>query len=227
MYGREYGMYKLHGEKHPCDCDTQITLRKHYLIAGIGDQYQRLDWDAEYDGDENASFGVEQYLENWKNLRRHGMGIEFTSPNLGVGKTFAATHIAKFLIKQGEKVKFVHFKDVISAFEKSNAEEIEEELKSVTYLVLDEVLAPVSPAQANLFGPKFEELIRHRTNLNLPTIMTTNLTEDQLKESYPRTYSLLQAKQVRIPMKGSDQRRGQVASHNLELALNGEIRPIT
>jgi hypothetical protein len=43
-YGREYGTYKLDGEVHPCDCDEQIALRKHYLLANIGDQYMRLNW---------------------------------------------------------------------------------------------------------------------------------------------------------------------------------------
>lgn len=223
---RVNGTYKLDGVEHACDCEEQILLRKHYLLAGIGDQYMRLNWDKEFSGDPNAGSMVATYLDNLEAMRMNGMGIEFSAPELGVGKTFAATHIAKVLIKNGQRVKFVHFIDMVETFKKSDAEALEEELRKVTYLVLDEVLPPVSAAQGNLFAPKLESIIRHRTNFNLPTIMTTNLTKAQLEEHYPRTYSLLAAKQIRVEMDGKDMRKGEINTRNLELIENGERRPI-
>lgn len=227
VYGWENGTFQLFGKTYPCDCQNQMELRKHYLLAGIGDQYMRLNWDKDFTGDPDTIEYVKSYLDGWESFRLHGMGVEFASPKLGVGKTFAATHIAKYMIKQGEKVQFVHFKEVINSFEKSNAEEIEEKFRSVTYLILDEVTSPVSAASSNLFSSKLEDLVRHRTNFNLPTIMTTNLTQDELLEAYPRSYSLLAAKQLRIPMKGDDKRIDSLNISNLDLALNNEVRPIS
>jgi DNA replication protein DnaC len=227
-YGREYGTYTLNGEVYPCNCDQQINLRKHYLLANIGDQYQRLDWDRDY-RDEEVKDAVQAYLDAWPRLKLQGMGLEFASPKLGVGKTFAATHVGKELVKLGERVYFLPFYQMVGVYslppEDRRAEE--QRLRDCTVLVLDEVIAPNTEAQSYLFSGKFEELIRDRTNFNRVTIMTTNLTPERLHDIYPRTYSLLEAKQYRIIMDGEDARQGTVKQRNLEMANLGEVRPIT
>lgn len=220
------GTYRYKGETYPCDCEQQIQLRKHYLLANIGDQYQRLDW-AEFSGTVDASDAIETYLGEWPSFRHHGMGLEFTSTRLGTGKTFAATHVGKELIKRGERVYFIPFLEVISLYSRDDRDEQEERLRDTTVLILDEVVPPYTTAQERLFASKFEELIRHRTNFNLPTVMTTNIEPAKLREVYPRPYSLLEAKQVRIRMDGEDARVNFIASENLELAMNGEVRKIT
>jgi DNA replication protein DnaC len=228
VYGFENGTYRFRGEEHECDCDTQMALRKHYLLANIGDQYMRLDW-RDYDGAQSVRDAVALYLDNWPSFKLNGMGVEFSSSNLGVGKTFAATHIGKELIKRGELVYFKPFLEIISLYEKDPDYRHREEnhLRDTTVLILDEVVPPISSAQGQLFATKFEELIRHRTNFNRVTIMTTNLAPEKLLDSYPRTYSLLEAKQMRIEMAGSDARQGKIAWENVELAANSEVRPIT
>jgi DNA replication protein DnaC len=211
--------------EYECDCETQIALRKHYLLANIGDQYQRLDW-ADYDGPESVRETVRLYLEGWKTAQVNGMGITFEGTQ-GSGKTFAATYIAKELIKQGVKAYFIPFIEVISAYKRQNAEEYEQKLKTAPLLVLDELIPPEPGPQAALFARRYEELIRHRTNFNLPTIVTTNLSEQELEKLYPRTYSLLAAKQIPVKVENDDARRGKIAKENLELLVNDERRPIT
>ncbi len=56
--------------------------------------------------------------------------------------------------------------------------------------------------------------------------MTTNLTPDALRDHYPRPYSLLEAKQLRIEMAGSDARKNFISLENIELVANGECRPL-
>jgi len=205
-----------------------MQLRKHYLLANIGDQYMRLDW-RDYDGAQSVRDSVDLYLDKWTGFKLNGMGVEFASPNLGVGKTFAATYVGKELIKRGELVYFKPFLEIISLYEKDPDYRHREEdrLRDTTVLILDEVVPPVSTAQGQLFATKFEELIRHRQNFNRVTIMTTNLTPEKLRETYSRTYSLLEAKQMRIEMVGQDARMGKIAMENIELVANGEVRPIT
>lgn len=221
------GEYKLHGEVRECDCETQIALRKHYLLANVGDQYMRLDWNENNRLSERTKNVVKEYLEKWDSFKRNGMGLEFTSKKLGTGKTFAATYVARELIKRGERVFFIPFLEIISAYNADNRHELENRLKNTTVLVLDEVVPPNTQAQAGLFAAKFEELIRHRTNFNKPTVMTTNLEPAKLRATYPRPYSLLEAKQVRVPLDGEDARVTFINEENLELAMNEEIRPIT
>jgi DNA replication protein DnaC len=228
VHGRENGTYQFRGTVFECDCDIQMLLRRHYLLAGIGEQYQRLDWE-DFRGTPAVREAVGMFLDKWQNFKLHGMGLEFSSPNLGVGKTFAATHVGKELIKRGEKVIFMPFLEIIGLLGRDvdfrTAQE--DRLRDSAVLILDEVVPPYTQAQGNLFSAKFEELIRYRTNFNRVTIMTTNLTPNKLHEHYPRTYSLLEAKQIRIEMGGKDARQDFIGMENIELVANGEVRPIT
>lgn len=219
------GVYKFRGYTYDCDCEMQMLLRRHYLAANIPDEYQRLDFN-DYDNDEVKEV-VTGYVSNFVHFKLNGMGLEFFGKMLGTGKTFMATYVGKELIKQGENVFFTSFREVLSSYEKSNREELEARLREASVLILDEVIPPWTQAQRQFFAEHFETLVRHRTNFNLPTIMTTNIEPEELAEIYPRSYSLLDAKQLRIEMAGNDARQGQIAKENLELALNGEVRPIT
>lgn len=228
VHGWENGTYRYRGEKHRCDCQTQMDLRIHYFLANIGDQYQRLDWNT-FHGSEDVKDAVSLFLSKWDRFKQNGMGLEFSSANLGVGKTFAATHVGKELVKRGEAVLFMPFLEVISLLgrDQEYRNQQEDRLRDTTVLILDEVVPAWTDAQHNLFSGKFEELIRHRTNFNRVTIMTTNLSPSKLHDEYPRTYSLLEAKQIRVEMRGEDARQTFIAQENIELIANDEVRPIT
>lgn len=225
VWGWENGTYRYQGKDNECNCEQQMALRRQYLLARIPVEYQKLDWMA-YDGSPKATKTIAEYLFKWKTAKGNGMGLEFGGRSLGVGKTWAATYVAKELIKQGERVYFVPFGSIISSYQKSNAEEIENTLKSTTVLVLDEVGKPSTAAQNELFSSRFEDLIRHRTNYNLPTILTTNLEEEELLSYYPRPYSLLSHKQIRVQIEGDDARKGKMQLENIEIFANEETRPL-
>lgn len=154
------------------------------------------------------------------------MGLELRGRQLGVGKTFAATYVGKELIKRGEDVFFIEFRDLISAFSKPDAYEIDTRLRETNVVIIDEVKPPTTVRQGDLFSEQLEGTVRHRTNWNAVTVMTTNMTDDELRDIYPRIYSLLSAKQFRVDMEGTDFRMGKLEVENQELALNGEVRPI-
>lgn len=219
--------YHYLGEDHPCDCEEQEALFRHYLLARIPQEYMNLGLDNYY-GDEDALAAAKAYLEKWPNFRKHGMGMGFYSKAQGTGKTFLACYLARELVKLGESVCYVYFRNVVSTYELPYEARKDEEdrLRDCTVLILDEVARPVSEAQRVLFGEKFEELIRHRSNYNKVTILTTNLTPPELDDIYPRTYSLLAAKEQSIKVAGNDARKEGVWSVNKELVENGEVRPI-
>jgi DNA replication protein DnaC len=219
------GQYRFRGELHDCDCERQILLRQHYTLANIPQQYQRLDW-SDYDGSKDARDAVKLFLDKWDSFLANGVGLEFAGHGLGTGKTFAATHIAKELIKRNVRTYFISFLELVTAF--AGDEASVEQIKNAPLLVLDEVVPGLmSQAQATFLAEKLEVVIRYRTNWNLVTIMTTNLEEEQLAEKYPRVYSLLEAKQIRVVLKGEDQRMTKVGMENIEIAANGEVRPLT
>jgi DNA replication protein DnaC len=219
------GTYRYMGEEHKCDCDAQMALRARYLVANIGEQYQRLSWD-EWNGCEDTKTVVDTYLNGWEQFFKQGIGIEFYSSALGTGKTFAATHIGKQLIKQNQSVYFIPFIEMAAAFDRHDSDYIANRIRESGFVILDEVIPPISEAQRAFFGVQLEALIRHRTNNNLPTIMTTNMDQETLHAAYPRTYSLLSAKQIRQEVKGTD-RRESIGLQEMEIIANGETRPIT
>jgi len=206
-----------------------VLLFRHYLLARIPQEYMILDiadWKNE-EGEEALEVAAD-YLEKWEDLRRYGMGLGFYGPQ-GTGKTFLSMWIAKKLLQKGESVYCTSFRSMVNVFELPIAERKEEEerLRDCTILVLDEIARPISNGQQGLFAEKFEELVRYRSNYNKVTILTTNLAPEELDEIYPRTYSLLRAKERSIQVKGKDARRDHVWSLNRELAENHERRPIT
>lgn len=221
---RPQSQYKLYGELHDCDCETQIKLRRAYLAANIGDQYQELNWD-DYQRDQEVRDAVASYLTSWEAYRDNGIGLSFTSRTLGTGKTFAATYVGKELIKKAQRVFFIMFVDMVSAFER-DGDRLEAKMKSIHYLLLDDVLKPFTERQRDFYALRLESIIRHRTNFNLPTIITTNLDADELEQWYPRTFSLLSLKNIEVKMTGNDAR--QAIHWDLKaIAQNGEKRPVT
>lgn len=202
-------------------------LRKHYLLSNIPDQYMRLDWERDFMGDEAAKDTVALYLDKWPSFKLNGMGVEFAGSGLGVGKTFAATTIAKELVKRKEEVFFLPFNQMLHAMRYEDTE-ILSNLDRVNVLILDEVQPPPNEQLRNVMANHFESIIRNRTNYNGVTILTTNMDEGTCNSEYPRVYSLLKAKRFRrVEMEGNDARQSKIANRDLELILNDEVRPIS
>lgn len=180
-------------------------------------------------GDGNALAEAQGYLDKWIDYRAHGVGLGFYSESQGTGKTFLATYVARQLLKLGEPVYYINFRNIVSMFSSPYDVRIEEEasIKDALVLVIDEVAESYSAAQRALFAEKFEEIIRYRTNYGKVTVLTTNLTPEKLDEEYPRTYSLLAAKEKHINVNGKDARRHDgIWTLMQELIENGERKGI-
>lgn len=219
--------FRYYGEDYLCDCQTQIDLYRHYLLAHIPEEYMRLQ-ESDYYGDEGAWEETSKYIEKWDDFRHHGLGIGYYSHRQGTGKTFLATRVGRELVKRGESVFYIGYRDLVSLFEDPYEirAPLEDRIKHNTLLILDEVVPSISTAQHNLFAEKLEEVVRYRSNYNRVTLLTTNMKPGELDEEYPRTYSLLAAREKHIQVAGNDARR-EIWDVNTELAENGERRPIT
>lgn len=222
----EYGhlAYKFEGDIHTCECEQQVLLTKHYLLANIPTQYHTLKWDRDFKGSKETSLAVQTYLENWDGYKRYGQGIEFGGTSQGVGKTFAATTIGKELVKRRESVYFIPFNQLLHAIRYED-NLILTKMNQVNVLILDELQPPPNDKLSSIYENHLESIVRDRTNYNLVTIMTTNMSEEDISTVYKRTYSLLSAKQLRVEMKGFDT-RFDIGMRDLELIANKETRPV-
>lgn len=203
-------------------------MRRHYLLSEIPTNYWTLE-EGDFWGDPEALDEMKGYLNAWDNYKWLGFGLEFYSPRQGTGKTMLAIIVGKRLIKMEEKVLFMSFRDAVKLYDLPI--EIREEkvtrLRSTPVLILDDVVPAISDAQRDYYAVELEDLMRARTNGSCVTIMTTNLTPKELEDQYSRAFSLLQAKQKRVFVQGTDARiNGEKMLHDLELVANGEARPI-
>lgn len=210
-----------------CDCAEQVELFRHYLLAHIPEEYMRLG-EEQYYGDQEAWDEVTKYLSLWEDMKAYGLGLGLYSKTQGTGKTFLATRVARELVKAGETVYYINFRDIMALYEMPYEERANEEdrIKNSTLLILDEVVGTISAAQKSLFGSKFEEVVRYRTNYGRVTILTTNLKPADLDANYERTYSLLAAKERHIGIAGHDARREGIWDYNQTLAEYGQRSPI-
>lgn len=207
-----------------------LRLAKLYWLHNIPLQYQLLIWD-EFPHKEDKS-DLEQYLENFERLRMSGAGVTIWGEGLGVGKTWAVTHILKEAVKAGYDAWFVTFFDIMGYLEMEDRELRSYEMgrmRSAEILVIDDIQAPWgSEKQRHYFEEKMEEVVRRRTNMNFPTLVTTNMKLSDFDKTYPRVGSLLAAKNIAFHFQGKDARRGEaVSDSNQRLAMRGETRPIT
>jgi len=197
-------------EDNTCgECKSQLQLYKHYLNAGIGFSYQRMNWD-DFHGDEKALELAKVYLTKHNEFIRGGMGIMFHG-SWGTGKTLLSTLIAKELVKLGYSVYFATFTQMVDEFTRgwgSNEEKARFESKVVKsdIFFLDDV-GKEFRTKNNLSEATFDHVLRQRALDNRPTFITTNMTIEELNVGYGSAiFSLLKERVINHNMTGIDYR---------------------
>jgi len=226
------GTYRYRDDVHECPndglmCDQQRLFRI-YCLGKIPLQYQTLDWADFPEGEAKKS--IDSYLESFMDMWDMGIGVEVFGKSMGVGKTWTTIHVMKEVAKLGYSTHFTTFSDIKNMINLPHAEWnlAARPLLSVEVLNIDEILRPVSDAQSAFYEEKLEWVVRQRSNANLVTLTSTNMTREEMEEHYPRVYSVLSLKQIRIELSGDDFRRKAEGFDTLaELAFKGERRPIT
>jgi DNA replication protein DnaC len=235
--GQQTGRFVYEGVEYECPDDeyghVALRLAKLYWLHNIPLQYQQLVWDewVPKTGDTKTKEDLDLYVENFRRLSINGVGVTFYSKGLGTGKTWAATATQKRLTKMGIDTWFAPFYEVKSYYEIEDKQERAYKIARIRdceILLLDEIRRPSSPAMKQFMADALEDLIRPRTNANLPTIITTNMEPDEIEDTYPRVFSLMSAKNMYIELTGTDQRLGAaIQQRNMLSAINGEALPIT
>lgn len=222
------GSYRWKGEDHVCPCRTQLNLHKHYLAAGVGVAYQRLDWD-DYVGDPKVQALCKKYSENASQYVSRGRGIMLHG-TFGSGKTLAMNLLIKHLIHLGYDCYATTFASMIELFTagwRSPEEQRWYQRKIVhsDVLLLDD-LGRELKRNTRLSESTFDDVLRTRVQMGRVTFITTNLTPDELDDGYgSAVLSLLQESSVVYEVQGSDFRPQANQRMRQEIEA-GEVRPI-
>ncbi|OBA64948.1 hypothetical protein A5647_24875 [Mycobacterium sp. 1100029.7] len=225
---RKEGTYHYMGVDHACDCHEQLQLHKHYLAAGVGLLYQRLDW-CHYTGDTEVVTTLQAYIRGHSDYVDRGLGLLFTGAR-GVGKTMLATLVLKELIRAGYKCHYATYSSAMELYtagwrDRDQKRRFDQLLLRKQVLLLDD-MGREAKSSNNIQESTFEHILRYRVQSCRPTILTTNLDFGDLKESYGASaMSLLTEQSMVLEMTGNNF-RPRSNSRKFDEPEVGERRPI-
>lgn len=169
------------------------------------------DWTfANDDGESSQIIGIaKKYVENFDKMLEDGKGLLLFG-GVGNGKTFASACIANALIDKGYPVMMTNFARIANTVQGmfEGRQEYYDSFNRFPLLVIDDLSAErkTEYMQEIVFN-----VIDSRYRAGLPTIVTSNLTADAIKNpadiAYQRIFSRLLEMCVPIEVKGEDRRR--------------------
>lgn len=137
-------------------------------------------WTFENDdgGNEKISNAMRNYVENFGKFREEGKGLLLYG-NVGTGKTYMAACVANALIDLGVPCLVTSFPRVVnilqSTFEK---QEYLDDLNRFQLIVFDDL---ATERDTSFMNEQIFQIVDARYRANLPMIITTNLTAEELK----------------------------------------------
>lgn len=215
--------------EYECPCREQWMLYMHLLNSGLDVGHQRMSWDdidAQVPGD--VLDAVINYVEKADSYVRAGVGLILRGDH-GTGKTLLATLLLKKLIQRGHDGYFVSAHDLVETYTGGWKKDAEKRLfnryLSASFLVIDEV-GREGKGRQNITDTLFDHLVRRRVAGDKPTIITTNMSMEELRTGYGGSVmSLLAEHNTSIEVAGGDYRPRRNVRLQAEIE-KGAVRPL-
>lgn len=221
--------YRWRGEVHQCNCRRQLKLHQHYLLAGIGIPYQRLNWD-DYRGSDAKLAELVDFIAERERYIDRGIGLILTG-GYGLGKTMLANLTLKEFVKAGYRCYATTFAQTIDMYTSGwysleDKQRFQRQFLNSDVLLLDDVGKEMRAKTNNLPPATFDNILRSRVQAGRATLLTTNMTMRELGEGYgAAVLSLLTESSLLLEFDGEDYRPHSRERTQRELDA-GETRPI-
>lgn len=153
-----------------------------------------------------------KYVENFDTMRKHGKGLLFYG-TVGTGKTFHAACIANALIDRGYPCLVTNFARLVNTLQGmfEGKQQYIDSLNQFDLLVIDDLAAERDTEYMNEI---VQNIIDSRYRAGLPTIITTNLSAEEIKNPADvrkqRTYSRLLEMCLPVQVSGKDRRKAKL-----------------
>lgn len=216
--------------RYQCNCSAQYRLYRWMSWAGIGLNYQRVDWnDAIGMDDSRAMKIVVDYAFGAARHVNEGNNLILWSKQPGTGKTFLASMLAKRLLSLGVDVYFATLNEILTLYTASWRSETErahfdERVRTCDVLFVDDI-GREHPGRAEVVISMLDDVFRHRLANCLPIAVTTNLQQEELTAYGANLVSLLTERMYIAEVEGTDKRPAMTARAVKEHTL-GLTRPI-
>lgn len=164
------------------------------------------------------SNAFEKYVETFAAMRDRGQGLLMFG-EVGCGKTYYAAAIANALLDRGYSVRFTNFARIANELGATfDKQDIFDELNSYSLLILDDLAAE---RKTEYMAEVVYNVIDARYRAGLPTIITTNLTRDDLLHpatiTEQRIYDRVLEKCVAVEVKNENRRQKNLGKSQKEM----------
>lgn len=161
---------------------------------------------------------AKKYAENFAKFREQGRGLMLYG-SVGTGKSYIAACIANVLLDEGYSVLMTNFARIRNEVQGTfNKQEYYDNLNSNDLLIIDDL---ATESKTEYMQEIVFNVIDLRSRVNLPLIVTTNLTSQEIKNpadiGNQRIFSRIVGMCYPIKFEGDDQRRKKAVSAFAEM----------
>lgn len=217
--------------EYDCPCIDQYLLHRWLSFKGILKNYQRLGWGDLSGIPDETLLPPLDYVDKRQAYMDAGIGIVFTGGR-GNGKTMLANLLLKRMIAEGEDIYATTFSDMVDNFaggwqDREQARWFDRTVRNAGVLFIDDLGRERGKGRPGNVGENMlETVVRSRVGSNQPTIITTNLTEDEIHKGYgDHVISLLTERSIIVEVNGAD-RRDEIRLRTLDEVRLGLTRPV-
>ncbi|MBR0391869.1 MAG: ATP-binding protein, partial [Oscillospiraceae bacterium] len=196
-------------QKEEAEAREQMMKIQRLKSTGIQERHL-LDWRFDAAEDNETIRWAKNYVANWKRVRAENLGLLLWG-DVGTGKSFAAACIANALLEQAVPVLMTNFSKILNQMGAMYTEERYQYIASFNHyplLIIDDLGIERSTEYAK---EQVYAVIDERYKANLPLIITTNLTINQIRNpenvADARIYSRVLEMCTPIQVKGNDRRQ--------------------
>lgn len=189
--------------------ERMMKIQRLRQIGFPDSEMQKWTFDRDDKSNPQISEIARNYVDKFDEMKKRGKGLLFFG-SVGTGKTFISACIANALIDKGYPCIVTNFARLVNEISRtfSDRQDYIDNLNSSDLLVIDDL---ASERDTEYMGEIVQNIIDSRYRSELPLIITTNLTSDELKHPAEirkqRIYSRLFEMCVPIEVKGKDRRK--------------------
>lgn len=210
---------------YDCDCKSQLTLRRWFAVRGIPDIGMQLRWADMTGADQRWIDEATNFIEHRDAFLRVGQSMVFYGRS-GSGKSSLAWLVMKAILWHGYHANAVSAMAIVDHLFmwKTDQERLDRwnrRMRNSDLLVIDD-LGKEAGGRTESVARSVESLITRRADDRRSTLITTNLSAEQLTQRYPEAMEMLRGSGTLTEMSLADSWRDtdQRARNSFEVEHN-------